>query len=117
MKAKKNFILFTYVLFLHGMLLCLSSVKLLGWNYSVTKMLSFLIACFLLCFAINVLRQNTACWKRKMLVALAFLTGFVIMALVMRFFDTNVQECMLGVLVTISLFWFFANGITEVIEK
>lgn len=63
-----------------------------------------------------VFRQNTACWKRKALTALVFLTGFGIMALVIRFFGTSVSACMLAVLAIIGCFLFLANKITEVIE-
>lgn len=113
MKAKKDFIMLVYAFFLYGVELCLMSVKLFGWNYSVTEMLSFVIACFLMCFAINVPRQNTACWKRNALLALVFLTGFGVMALVMRFFDTSVQTRMLVILMTITGFLVLANKITE----
>lgn len=116
MKVKKDFIMHVYAFFLYGVELCLMSVKLFGWSYSVTKMLSFVIAWILMCFAINVLRQNTACWKRKVLMALVFLTGFGIMALAMRFFDTNVQTRMLVILATVAGFLFLTNKITEVIE-
>lgn len=116
MKAKMDFIMLMYAFFTDGVALCSMSVDLLGWNYSVTKVLSFVIACFGLCFAINVFRQNTACWKRKALTALVFLTGFGIMALVIRFFGTSVSACMLAVLAIIGCFLFLANKITEVIE-
>lgn len=105
-----------YAFFLYGVELCLMSVKLFGWSYSVTGMLNFVIACFLMCFAINVLRQNTACWKRNALLALVFLTGFGVMALAMRFFDTSVQTRMLVILATVAGFLFLTNKITEVIE-
>lgn len=45
-----------------------------------------------------------------------FLTGFGIMALVIRFFGTSVSACMLAVLAIIGCFLFLANKITEVIE-
>lgn len=105
-----------YAFFTDGVTLCLMSVDLLGWNYSVTKVLSFVIACFGLCFSINVFRQNTACWKRKALTALVFLTGFGIMALVMRFFATSVQNYMLGLWLTSGCFLFLVNKIIEVVE-
>lgn len=116
MKAKMDFIMLVYAFFTYGVTLCLMSVNLLGWNYSVTKMLSFVIACFGLYFSINVLRQNTACWKRKALTALIFLTGFGIMALVMRFFATSVQNYMLGLWLISGCFLFLVNKIIEVIE-
>lgn len=116
MKTKKDFIMLMYAFFLNGITLCSLSTDLFGWNYTVTKMLSFVIAWILMCFAINVLRQNTACWKRNTLVALFFLTGFGIMVLVMRFFDTSVQTRMLVILATVAGFLFLTNKITEVIE-
>lgn len=116
MRAKMDFIMLVYAFFMDGVTLCLMSVNLLGWNYSVTKMLSFVIAWILMCFAINVFRQNTACWKRKVLMALVFLTGFGIMALAMRFFDTSVQVCMPAVLAIVGCFLFLVNQIIEVIE-
>ena len=109
MKAKMDFIMLVYAFFLNGITLCLMSAHLFGWNYTVTKMLSFVIAWILMCFAINVFRQNTACWKRNTLVALVFLAGFGIMALAMRFFDASVQVCMPAVLAIVGCFLFFAN--------
>ena len=116
MKSKMDFIMLVYAFFTDGVTLCLMSVDLLGWNYSVTKVLSFVIACFGLCFSINVFRQNTACWKRKALTALVFLTGFGIMALVMRFFATSVQNYMLGLWLISGCFLFLVNKIIEVVE-
>lgn len=116
MRAKMDFIMLMYAFFTDGVTLCSMSVDLLGWNYSVTKVLSFVIACFGLCFSINVFRQNTACWKRKALTALVFLTGFGIMALVMRFFATSVQNYMLGLWLISGCFLFLVNKIIEVVE-
>lgn len=113
MKTKKDFIMLMYAFFLNGITLCSLSADLFGWNYTVTKMLSFVIAWILMCFAINVLRQNTACWKRNTLVALFFLTGFGIMVLVMRFFDTSVQFCMQAALGAIGCFLFFVNELSK----
>lgn len=116
MKAKMDFIMHVYAFFLDGMTLCFMSANVFGWNYTVTEMLSFVIAWILMCFAINVFRQNTACWKRKVLSALVFLAGFGIVALVIRFFGTSVSACMMAVLAIIGCFLFLANKITEEIE-
>lgn len=116
MEAKKNFIMHMSARFVNGTTLCFVSTNSFGWNYTVTEMLSFVIACFSLYFAINVLRQNTACWKRNTLVALAFLAGFGIVALVIRFFGIGVSACMLAVMAISGCFLFLANKIIEVIE-
>mgnify|MGYP007043717504 CR=1 FL=1 len=105
MRAKMDFIMLVYAFFTYGVTLCSMSVKP-----------RFVIAYIWMCFSINALRQNTSCWKIKVQMALVFLTGFGIMALVMRFFATSVQNYMLGCWTTTGCFLFLANKIIEVIE-
>lgn len=102
MKSKMDFIMLVYAFFTYGVTLCSMSVKP-----------SFVIAYIWMFFSINALRQNTSCWKRKVLMALVFLTGFGIMALVMRFFATSVQNYMLGLWLISGCFLFLANKIIE----
>ena len=95
-----------YAFFTYGVTLCLMSVKP-----------CFVIAYIIwMCFSVNDLRQNMSCWKTKVLMALVFLTGFGIMALVMRFFATSVQNYMLGLWLISGCFLFLVNKIIEVIE-